>query len=228
MIYSVIYLSKCQVAERALYFWNSEHLCVNVLSQSRANVFLPYVFGPLSDNARGHWNLTVEGLAQSVLKMYMEMDQTLYDRCARYVCTHVCVYVCTDLHVYVLLYLRFYKTVPFFYVLQLFRKYLSDIVFNIKISLLFWLWLIQYLYLKFTELISVLLFIFHSELQIYIITFYIFIFYFLFFVFYFLFFIFCFFIFNFFEERILILHGLGMRKGKQQQINGQRSLQQLP
>ena len=158
----------------------------------------------------------------------MEMDQTLYDRCARYVCTHVCVYVCTDLHVYVLLYLRFYKTVPFFYVLQLFRKYLSDIVFNIKISLLFWLWLIQYLYLKFTELISVLLFIFHSELQIYIITFYIFIFYFLFFVFYFLFFIFCFFIFNFFEERILILHGLGMRKGKQQQINGQRSLQQLP
>ena len=95
------------------------------------------MFGPLSDNARGHWNLTVEGLAQSVLKMYMEMDQTLYDRCARYVCTHVCVYVCTDLHVYVLLYLRFYKTVPFFYVLQLFRKYLSDIVFNIKISLLF-------------------------------------------------------------------------------------------
>ena len=148
------------------------------------------MFGPLSDNARGHWNLTVEGLAQSVLKMYMEMDQTLYDRCARYVCTHVCVYVCTDLHVYVLLYLRFYKTVPFFYVLQLFRKYLSDIVVNIKISLLFWLWLIQYLYLKFTELISVLLFIFHSELQIYIITFYIFIFYFLFFIFYFLFFVF--------------------------------------
>mmetsp|Transcript_26568 Transcript_26568/g.25432 ORF Transcript_26568/g.25432 Transcript_26568/m.25432 type:complete len:480 (-) Transcript_26568:108-1547(-) len=72
-----------QVTERALYYWNSEHLCVNVLSQSRANIFLPYVFGPLSKNAQGHWNQTVEGLAQSVLKMYMEMDATLYDKCAR-------------------------------------------------------------------------------------------------------------------------------------------------
>jgi serine/threonine-protein phosphatase 2A regulatory subunit B' len=60
-----------QVAERALYYWNSEHLCANVLSQSRASVFLPYVFGPLSKNAQGHWNQTVEGLAQSVLKMYV-------------------------------------------------------------------------------------------------------------------------------------------------------------
>ena len=58
-----------QVAERALYFWNSEHLCVNVLSQTRAPIFLPYVYGPLSKNAQGHWNQTVEGLAQSVLKM---------------------------------------------------------------------------------------------------------------------------------------------------------------
>ena len=58
-----------QVAERALYFWNSEHLCVNVLSQARAPIFLPYVFGSLSKNAQGHWNQTVEGLAQSVLKM---------------------------------------------------------------------------------------------------------------------------------------------------------------
>mgnify|MGYP003387054697 FL=1 len=58
-----------QVAERALYFWNSEHLCINVLSQARAPVFLPLVFGPLSQNAQGHWNQTVEGLAQSVLKM---------------------------------------------------------------------------------------------------------------------------------------------------------------
>lgn len=58
-----------QVAERALYFWNSEHLCVNVLSQNKASVFLPYVFGPLSKSAAGHWNQAVEGLAQSILKM---------------------------------------------------------------------------------------------------------------------------------------------------------------
>lgn len=58
-----------QVAERALYYWNSEHLCVNVLSQSKASIFLPYVFGPLSKSAAGHWNQAVEGLAQSILKM---------------------------------------------------------------------------------------------------------------------------------------------------------------
>ncbi len=61
--------SHFQVAERALYFWNSEHLCVNVLSQSKASIFLPYVFGPLSKSASGHWNQAVEGLAQSILKM---------------------------------------------------------------------------------------------------------------------------------------------------------------
>jgi hypothetical protein len=60
-----------QVAERALYYWNSEHLCVNVLSQSKASIFLPYVFGPLSRSAAGHWNQAVEGLAQSILKMYV-------------------------------------------------------------------------------------------------------------------------------------------------------------
>ena len=224
-IYSVIYLSICQVAERALYFWNSEHLCVNVLSQSRANVFLPYVFGPLSDNARGHWNLTVEGLAQSVLKMYMEMDQTLYDRCARYVCTFVRVYVCTDVHAYVLLYLHFYRIVSYmsFLVPRLFHKFRSNIVLIIKISAVliivnfvfvfgicrayFRLLIIIYLSL-FTPNFSYL--ILHLSLFMsYVFNTYLF-------------------IFDFFEERILILHGLGMRKGKQQQINGQHSLQLLP
>ncbi len=75
--------SHFQVAERSLYYWNSEHLCVNVLSNARAPVLLPYVYGPLSRNANGHWNQTVESLAQSVLKMYMEMDINLYDRCNR-------------------------------------------------------------------------------------------------------------------------------------------------
>ena len=37
-----------QVTERALFFWNSERLCANVLSQNRAAVFLPFVFGPLT------------------------------------------------------------------------------------------------------------------------------------------------------------------------------------
>jgi serine/threonine-protein phosphatase 2A regulatory subunit B' len=72
-----------QVAERALYYWNSEHLCVNVLSQTKAPVLLPYVFGPLNKAAQGHWNQAVEQLAQSILKMYMEMDSTLFEKCQR-------------------------------------------------------------------------------------------------------------------------------------------------
>lgn len=72
-----------QVIERVLYFWNSEHLCLSLLAQSKASILLPYVFGPLSKSAAGHWNQAVEGLAQSVLKMFMEMDIALYERCAR-------------------------------------------------------------------------------------------------------------------------------------------------
>ena len=72
-----------QVAERALYFWNSEHLCVNILAQNRATIFLPFVFAPLYKNANDHWNQTVGGLAQSVIKMYMEMDTSLYERSLR-------------------------------------------------------------------------------------------------------------------------------------------------
>jgi len=38
-------------------------------------------YGPLYKNSSGHWNATVEGLAQNVLKMYMEYDLVLYDQC---------------------------------------------------------------------------------------------------------------------------------------------------
>ena len=61
-----------QVTERALYYWNSENLCSNVLSQARAATLLPLVFAPLQKSANGHWNQTVEGLAQSVLKASVE------------------------------------------------------------------------------------------------------------------------------------------------------------
>lgn len=75
--------SHFQVVERTLFLWNSEQLCINVLSQSRAPILLPYVFGPISKHSQSHWNQSVQVLAQSVLKMYMEMDIQLYDRCSR-------------------------------------------------------------------------------------------------------------------------------------------------
>lgn len=72
-----------QVAERALFLWNNEHLVTNgCLSRQHANLILPVIYGPLYKNSSGHWNSTVEGLAQNVLKLYMDYDMTFYDKCS--------------------------------------------------------------------------------------------------------------------------------------------------
>lgn len=71
-----------QVVERALFLWNNEHLVNSgCLSRLNAQQVLPIIYGPLYKNSSGHWNATVEGLAQNVLKMYMEYDLDLYDKC---------------------------------------------------------------------------------------------------------------------------------------------------
>jgi len=60
-----------------------QHLVNNgCLSRQNANMVLPTIYGALYKNSSGHWNATVEGLAQNVLKMYMEYDLTLYDKCS--------------------------------------------------------------------------------------------------------------------------------------------------
>jgi len=72
-----------QVAERTLFLWNNEHLVnVGCLSRSHAATILPIIYGPLYKNSLGHWNSTVEGLAQNVLKLYMDYDMTLFDKCS--------------------------------------------------------------------------------------------------------------------------------------------------
>lgn len=82
-------LGKCvgsthfQVAERALFLWNNEHLLNHgVLSKAYAGTVLPIIFSSLQANSSGHWNPTVETLAQNVLKHYMDADAALYERCA--------------------------------------------------------------------------------------------------------------------------------------------------
>ncbi|TMW66658.1 hypothetical protein Poli38472_013970 [Pythium oligandrum] len=73
-----------QVSERTLFLWNNEHLVNNgCLSKQHAHLILPVIYGPLHKNSMGHWNTTVEGLAQNVLKLYMDYDMTLYDQCAK-------------------------------------------------------------------------------------------------------------------------------------------------
>lgn len=68
-----------QVAERALYYWNNEYFIS--LVQDHTKVILPIMFPPLYRNSKSHWNKTIHGLIYNALKLFMEMDQHLFDEC---------------------------------------------------------------------------------------------------------------------------------------------------
>lgn len=68
-----------QVAERALYYWNNEYFIS--LVQDHTRVILPIMFPPLYRNSKSHWNKTIHGLIYNALKLFMEMDQHLFDEC---------------------------------------------------------------------------------------------------------------------------------------------------
>lgn len=71
-----------QVTERTLFLWNNEHLVNSgCLSRQLAESILPYIYEALHSKTT-HWNQTVEGLAQSVEKMYTEVDSTLFETIA--------------------------------------------------------------------------------------------------------------------------------------------------
>ncbi|KAL2229379.1 UNVERIFIED_CONTAM: Serine/threonine protein phosphatase 2A regulatory subunit B beta isoform [Sesamum indicum] len=70
-----------QVAERALFLWNNDHI-VGLISQNR-NVILPIIFGALEKNILSHWNQAVHGLTVNVRKMFLEMDAELFEQCQR-------------------------------------------------------------------------------------------------------------------------------------------------
>lgn len=69
-----------QVAERALYFWNNEYFC-NLVSDN-VEVILPIMFGPLYENSKGHWNRTIHGMVYNAMKLFMEINPTLFDECS--------------------------------------------------------------------------------------------------------------------------------------------------
>lgn len=68
-----------QVAERALFFWNNEHI-VGHISEHREKV-LPIVFPSLSEG-KTHWSKSVSGLCDNVLSLFQDMDAALYNKCA--------------------------------------------------------------------------------------------------------------------------------------------------
>lgn len=71
--------SHFQVAERALFLWNNEHI-VSLIAQNR-KVILPIIFEALERNIQSHWNQAVHGLTVNVRKMFLEMDVELFEEC---------------------------------------------------------------------------------------------------------------------------------------------------
>ncbi|XP_061693318.1 serine/threonine-protein phosphatase 2A 56 kDa regulatory subunit delta isoform isoform X2 [Syngnathoides biaculeatus] len=80
-------LAKCvssthfQVAERALYYWNNEYI-MSLISDNAATI-LPIMFPALYKNSKSHWNKTIHGLIYNALKLFMEMNQKLFDDCTQ-------------------------------------------------------------------------------------------------------------------------------------------------
>ncbi|KAL8608685.1 Serine/threonine-protein phosphatase 2A 56 kDa regulatory subunit delta isoform [Nucella lapillus] len=79
-------LAKCvssphfQVAERALYYWNNEYI-LSLISDNVVMV-LPIMF-PALYKTKQHWNKTIHGLIYNALKLFMEMNQKLFDDCTQ-------------------------------------------------------------------------------------------------------------------------------------------------
>ncbi|KAF8395276.1 hypothetical protein HHK36_019219 [Tetracentron sinense] len=71
--------SHFQVAERALFLWNNDHI-VSLIAQNR-NVIFPIIFEALEKNIQSHWNQAVHGLTANVRKMFLDMDNELFEEC---------------------------------------------------------------------------------------------------------------------------------------------------
>ncbi|XP_043693794.1 serine/threonine protein phosphatase 2A 59 kDa regulatory subunit B' gamma isoform-like [Telopea speciosissima] len=71
--------SHFQVAERALFLWNNDHI-INLITQNR-KVILPIIFPALERNTRSHWNQAVQSLTLNVKKIFTDSDPELVEEC---------------------------------------------------------------------------------------------------------------------------------------------------
>ncbi|XWS22687.1 hypothetical protein CRYUN_Cryun29cG0057600 [Craigia yunnanensis] len=71
--------SHFQVAERALYLWNNDHI-ENLIRQNR-RVILPIIFPALEKNGHNHWNQLVQSLTLNVRKIFSDIDPELFEEC---------------------------------------------------------------------------------------------------------------------------------------------------
>ncbi|KAL8189646.1 hypothetical protein R6Q57_029212 [Mikania cordata] len=68
-----------QVAERAHFLWNNEH--IHHLIMSNRHVIMPIVFSSIQHNSKNHWNRTILNLAQNVMNKFHEADEQLVVTC---------------------------------------------------------------------------------------------------------------------------------------------------
>ncbi|XP_076881109.1 serine/threonine protein phosphatase 2A 57 kDa regulatory subunit B' theta isoform-like [Bidens hawaiensis] len=73
--------SHFQVAERALFLWNNDHID-NLIKQNR-KVILPIIFPALASNTKTHWNQVVLSLTLNVRKIFSDVDPQLFEECSR-------------------------------------------------------------------------------------------------------------------------------------------------
>ncbi|KAI4336628.1 hypothetical protein L6164_015129 [Bauhinia variegata] len=68
-----------QVAERALFLWNNDHI-ENLIKQN-CKVILPIIFPALEKNVRSHWNQAVRSLTLNARKIFYDVDPDLLKEC---------------------------------------------------------------------------------------------------------------------------------------------------
>lgn len=73
--------SHFQVAERALFLWNNDHI-MGMVAHNR-QVLMPLLIPALERNTSRHWNQQVLNLTLNVKKMLSEMDEELVSACQR-------------------------------------------------------------------------------------------------------------------------------------------------
>ncbi|XP_054788021.1 serine/threonine protein phosphatase 2A 57 kDa regulatory subunit B' theta isoform-like [Prosopis cineraria] len=71
--------SHFQVAERALYLWNNDHI-ENLIRQNR-KVILPIIFPALEKSGCAHWNQVVQSLTLNVRKIFSDVDPEFFEEC---------------------------------------------------------------------------------------------------------------------------------------------------
>src|SRR5690606_15335196 len=70
-----------QVAEKALTLWNNEY--VLSLVAENLDTILPIVFPALYATAKSHWNRSIQALAYTSLRMFMDIDTELFEETMR-------------------------------------------------------------------------------------------------------------------------------------------------